>query len=115
MVSFTILISLKHNLLILELFCVHIDRLSVKQTLKFFPNFKDTEILYTLATQNILDPYGKHYSWDVKVTLMGLQREEVSKKIVELYELPMTWEEYGVLVDEQIELLMRDCKLCAGE
>lgn len=46
---------------------------------------------------------------------MGLQREEVSKKIVELYDLPMTWEEYGALVDVQIELLMKNCKLCPGE
>jgi pseudouridine-5'-monophosphatase len=81
-----------------------------------FLKSKDTEILYSKATQNIFDKYanGTHYSWDVKVTLMGLQREEVSKRIVELYDLPMTWEEYMELAQEQIEILMRDCKLCPG-
>ncbi|CAO1430592.1 unnamed protein product [Diamesa tonsa] len=74
----------------------------------------DTEVLYTQATQKILDPYGKTYTWDVKVTLMGLQREDVSKKIVEIYDLPITWEEYADLVMEQIELLMLNCNLCPG-
>lgn len=75
---------------------------------------KDTEVLYTQATQKILDPYGKTYTWDVKVTLMGLQREDVSKKIVEIYDLPITWEEYADLVLEQIQLLMLNCNVCPG-
>lgn len=45
---------------------------------------------------------------------MGLQREDVSKKIVEIYDLPITWEEYADLVMEQIELLMLNCNLCPG-
>ncbi|CAO1372214.1 unnamed protein product [Diamesa tonsa] len=74
----------------------------------------DTEVLHKKATQNILDNYGKEFSWDVKVTLMGLQRENFSKKIVEIYELPMTWQEYSELVQIQIDLLMEDCQLCPG-
>lgn len=71
-------------------------------------------MLYTEATQKILDPYGKTYTWDVKVTLMGLQREDVSKRIVEIYDLPITWEEYADLVLEQIQLLMLNCNVCQG-
>ncbi|CRL06017.1 CLUMA_CG018983, isoform A [Clunio marinus] len=73
----------------------------------------DTETLYTLVTQNILDEYspGKIYTWELKVTLMGLQKEDVSKKIVEIFDLPITWEEYAELAQAQIEDLMKNCRL----
>lgn len=77
----------------------------------------DTETLYTVVTQNILNVHapGKIYTWDVKVTLMGLQKEAVSRKIVELYDLPLTWEEYADLAQLEIEKLMRDCHLMPGK
>jgi len=76
----------------------------------------DTETLYTIVTQNILDEYspGTIYTWDVKVTLMGLQKEAVSRKIVELYNLPLTWQEYAELASEQIEVVMKNCRLMPG-
>lgn len=76
----------------------------------------DTETLYTVVTQNILDEYspGTIYEWDVKVTLMGLQKEAVSRKIVELYNLPLTWQEYADLAQAQIEVLMKNCRLMPG-
>ena len=87
-----------------------------KQILVFNTFLKDTEILYTLGTQNVLDLLcvNKTYTWDVKVQLMGLQREDVSKRIVEIYDLPITWEEYADMIQEQIEDLMTNCKLCPG-
>lgn len=45
---------------------------------------------------------------------MGLQREEVSKKIVEIYEIPLTWEEYMNRQQEQIEILMQNAQLLPG-
>jgi len=76
-------------------------------------------VLYTVATQNILDMYfqnpRKIYTWDVKVGLMGLQTEQVSRKIVDIYDIPITWEEYAALAREQIELLMKNCEKCSGE
>lgn len=57
----------------------------------------------------------KIYTWDVKVGLMGFQTEQVSRKIVDIYELPITWEKYAELAKEQIEMLMYDCEKCAGE
>lgn len=76
----------------------------------------DTETLYSKATQNILDETGvkRTYSWDVKQNLMGLQREEVSKKIVDIYEIPLTWEEYMNRQQEQIEVLMQNAQLLPG-
>lgn len=77
----------------------------------------DTETLYTVVTQNILDKVspGKIYTWEVKIGLMGLQKEEVSKRIVELYDLPLTWEEYADMAQEQIETLMKNCRLMPGK
>lgn len=76
----------------------------------------DTETLYTVVTQEILDVVspGKIYTWEVKVGLMGLQKEDVSKRIVELYDLPITWEEYADMAQERIEIVMRDCSLMPG-
>lgn len=76
----------------------------------------DTETLYTIGTQNILNEYspGTIYTWDVKVNLMGLQKEAVSRKIVEIYDLPLTWQEYADLAQVQIELLMKNCHLMPG-
>lgn len=76
----------------------------------------DTETLYTVGTQNILNEYspGTIYTWDVKVNLMGLQKEAVSRKIVEIYDLPLTWQEYADLAQVQIELLMKNCHLMPG-
>uniref|UniRef100_A0A336MLB5 CSON002811 protein n=1 Tax=Culicoides sonorensis TaxID=179676 RepID=A0A336MLB5_CULSO len=76
----------------------------------------DTETLYSQATQNILNETGvdKTYTWDVKQTLMGLQREEVSKRIVEIYDIPLTWEEYMNRQQEQIEILMQNAQLLPG-
>lgn len=70
-----------------------------------------------LVTQEILDLVspGKIYTWEVKVDLMGLQKEDVSKKIVEIYDLPITWEEYADMAMERIESFMQNCSLLPGE
>jgi pseudouridine 5'-phosphatase len=45
---------------------------------------------------------------------MGLQKEAVSKKIIEIFDLPLTWEEYADLAQAQIEVLMKNCRLMPG-
>uniref|UniRef100_A0A1L8DCT0 pseudouridine 5'-phosphatase n=1 Tax=Nyssomyia neivai TaxID=330878 RepID=A0A1L8DCT0_9DIPT len=76
----------------------------------------DTETLYTKVTQAILDEYGagQTYTWDVKISMMGLQREEVAERLVELYNLPLTPQEYIDLTQEHIRILMGDCKKMPG-
>ncbi|XP_055715972.1 probable pseudouridine-5'-phosphatase isoform X1 [Phlebotomus papatasi] len=76
----------------------------------------DTETLYTKVTQAILDEYGdgQTYTWEVKTSLMGLQREEVANRLVKLYNLPLTPEEYMDLTLEHIRLLMADCQKMPG-
>lgn len=93
---------------------IHLSFLRLNPILYKIP---DTETLYTVVTQKILDEYapGKIYLWEVKVTLMGLQKEAVSKKIVEIYDLPITWEEYADLAQAQIEVLMKNCRMMPGK
>lgn len=45
---------------------------------------------------------------------MGLKTEEVWKKIVEHFEIPITWQEYEKLAIEQFDVLMKDCVKLPG-
>lgn len=63
----------------------------------------DTERLYTVATQNILDGYGKTYTWEVKASVMGMQSHEMAQTLVTVYELPMTPDEYLDRAKEQYD------------
>jgi hypothetical protein len=82
----------------------------------FLLELPDTETIYTVVTQNILNEYtpGKIYTWEQKIMLMGLQREAVSREIVKLFDLPLTWEEYADLAQLEIEKLMKNCHLMPG-
>lgn len=71
--------------------------------------------MYITVTQNIIGVYGKTYGWDVKSELMGLQREEVAKRLCDIYDLPITPEEYMDLAQIQIENIMKDCNLLPGK
>lgn len=74
----------------------------------------DTENLYTEVTQSIADPYGKTYTWAIKQTVMGLQREAAAIAIVKALELPITPEEYVEVSTEKINQLMGSCKMMPG-
>ncbi|XP_004524722.1 probable pseudouridine-5'-phosphatase isoform X1 [Ceratitis capitata] len=74
----------------------------------------DTEQLYSKATQDILDPYGKTYTWDVKVSVMGLQSQQLAEAIVSSYDLPISWEEYAEKQRERTEQLMSKAEMMPG-
>ncbi|XP_068144173.1 probable pseudouridine-5'-phosphatase isoform X1 [Drosophila tropicalis] len=74
----------------------------------------DTERLYTEATQMILDPYGKQYTFAVKEQIMGLQTRPLAEFLVKEYDLPITWEEYAAKQKENAQLLMRNAGLMPG-
>lgn len=74
----------------------------------------DTETRYTAAVQNIVQQYGKVYDPSIKVQIMGLTGVEASKKMVELLDLPISWEEYYALAQEQYKKLMPHAKLMPG-
>uniref|UniRef100_A0A2M3Z4S4 pseudouridine 5'-phosphatase n=1 Tax=Anopheles braziliensis TaxID=58242 RepID=A0A2M3Z4S4_9DIPT len=74
----------------------------------------DTEILYTQVTQAIAEPYGKTYTWEIKQSIMGLQRDEAAEAIVAALELPLTPEEYVKISTERINSVMEQCQLMPG-
>ncbi|KAF2897739.1 hypothetical protein ILUMI_08435 [Ignelater luminosus] len=74
----------------------------------------DTENIYTQATNNIVEQYGKTYDWSIKCQLMGLTGQESAKELVKLFDLPLTWEEYYALAQEQYKLLMPHANLMPG-
>lgn len=74
----------------------------------------DSEELYAQATRNIVEKYGKTFDWPTRVTIMGMTGVERSKKLVELLDLPITWEEYYNLALEQHKQLMRNVPLMPG-
>lgn len=70
--------------------------------------------MYSVATQNILDPYDKEYTWEAKASVMGMHSHEMAAQLVRIYDLPMTPEEYLVLAKEQYDILMPTAELMPG-
>jgi hypothetical protein len=50
--------------------------------------------LYTEATQAVVGPHGKVYTWDLKVKLMGRKSVDSTNMIINELALPMSPDEY---------------------
>lgn len=74
----------------------------------------DTEDLYTIAYQNILTPYNKEYTYDLKVKLMGMQDKEAAKLLLSTLDIPMSIEEWVSAVKDQYKKLFPDSELKPG-
>lgn len=81
----------------------------------FTCKFPDTEILYTQVTQSVIEPFGKVYTPDIKSQMMGLHGTEVAQSLVEIYNLPITPEEYIERALIVMKTIMPDAKLMAGK
>lgn len=58
----------------------------------------NTEDMYTIAVNNILALYGKGtLKWDLKIQLQGLPGPDASRKVIDYYNLPLTFEEFDKL------------------
>ncbi|XP_049884945.1 pseudouridine-5'-phosphatase-like [Pectinophora gossypiella] len=74
----------------------------------------NTEDLYTVAFQNILSQYGKTYTFDLKLKLMGLQAHETAESIVKELQLPLTPDEFQEESKKQFLKLFPDTKVLPG-
>ena len=54
----------------------------------------DTEPLYSIATQSVMDPFAKTFTMDFKRTIIGRQATVSAKMTVDHYDLPMTPTEF---------------------
>ncbi|RKP13795.1 HAD-like domain-containing protein [Piptocephalis cylindrospora] len=61
----------------------------------------NTEHLYTEISQAILTPYGKEFTWDIKVKMMGRTEREGATILLEHLKIPMTVDEY---IDKKREI-----------
>ncbi|EDW03756.1 GH10332 [Drosophila grimshawi] len=74
----------------------------------------DTERLYTQAVQNLLTPYGKIYSPELKMRCMGMSSHLASQLVVNELKLPLKPEEYLVKFDAEVHRLMCNVELLPG-
>lgn len=74
----------------------------------------NTEDLYTVAFQNIVSQFGKNYTYDLKLKLMGLQTHETAKMVISELELPMSTETFIEESKKQFEILFPDTQLMPG-
>ncbi|KAL4702708.1 hypothetical protein ACJJTC_011573 [Scirpophaga incertulas] len=74
----------------------------------------NTEDLYTIAYQNITTRYGKEYTFDLKIRLMGAQSHETSQIIVDALQLPITPQEFIEESKKQFEILFPNSQVLPG-
>ncbi|CAN7983818.1 unnamed protein product [Ixodes hexagonus] len=74
----------------------------------------DTERLYTEAAQTIAGRFGKDYSWDVKVRVMGATGRDSARMVVELLDLPLSVDQYLAEVEALYAQLFPSAQLMPG-
>lgn len=67
-----------------------------------------------MAFQNVISKYGKDYTWDMKVQLMGKQGQECAEIIVKALELPLTPNEFISETKKHFEVLFPNVDLMPG-
>lgn len=71
----------------------------------------NTEDIYTLVTNEILNEYGKGpLTWDVKIQLQGLPGPQAARKVLDHFQLPITLEEFD---KKNIELQHKKWPTCS--
>nr|CAH7731744.1 unnamed protein product [Callosobruchus chinensis] len=74
----------------------------------------DTEKIYTAVANIVLGRYGKSLDLETKLSLMGFSGPDMAKRIVKIYQLPLTPEEYYEEVKREYQTVMPDCQLLPG-
>nr|XP_027223975.1 pseudouridine-5'-phosphatase-like isoform X4 [Penaeus vannamei] len=74
----------------------------------------DTEALYTLATERVLKPFGKKYTWELKVAQMGQKAEVCAKVIIDSLGINLTVEDYLKQVSQIHMEIMPSAKFLPG-
>ncbi|XP_033761118.1 pseudouridine-5'-phosphatase-like [Pecten maximus] len=74
----------------------------------------DTENLYTKITEEIVEEYGKTFTWDVKSKQMGKKDVEAAKILIDELQLPITVDEYLVKARAQQKILFPTVGLLPG-
>ncbi|GAA6031625.1 hypothetical protein JCM8097_006555 [Rhodosporidiobolus ruineniae] len=62
----------------------------------------DSERLYTVASNQVLAPYGKELTWEIKANLMGRPAHISAKYLIEATGIPLTVDELLSTMDEKL-------------
>ncbi|KAI1307967.1 (DL)-glycerol-3-phosphatase 2 [Halotydeus destructor] len=74
----------------------------------------DTEDYYTLAMDNITKKYGKPFTWEVKIKMMGLQALDAAKVAIQELDLPIKPEQFMSEVDVEYPKVFPLCQFMPG-
>lgn len=74
----------------------------------------NTEDLYTIAFANVTTRYGKEYTFELKLQLMGTQSLEAAKIVTSVLQLPITPEEFIEATKKEFEVLFPDTQVLPG-
>ncbi|GAA5899780.1 hypothetical protein JCM6882_005433 [Rhodosporidiobolus microsporus] len=74
----------------------------------------DSERLYTVATNSLLEPYGKTLSWETKANLMGRPAHISAKYLIEATGIPLTVDELLSTMDKRLAELFKTVEPLPG-
>lgn len=75
----------------------------------------NTEDMYTVAINKVLEAHDKGtMSWDLKLQLQGLPGPEAGRKVIEYYDLPLSFEEFDALNRKHQAILWPTSKFLPG-
>lgn len=74
----------------------------------------DTEPLYTRATEQVLQRFGKTYSWELKRRMMGGRALQSARILIDALDLPLTPTEYVALREPVLVQLCAEAQEMAG-
>lgn len=74
----------------------------------------DTEKLYTEAVQRVASRYGKKYTWELKLRVMGTPGPDSARLVIDELRLPLTTEEYLAEMDRLYAELFPKAELMPG-
>ncbi|BGP42126.1 hypothetical protein JCM10450v2_006212 [Rhodotorula kratochvilovae] len=74
----------------------------------------DSERLYTVASNDLLAPYGKELTWEIKAQLMGRPAHDSAARLIAATGIPLSVDELLDAMDKKFETLFRTVKPLPG-
>ncbi|BGP10027.1 putative uncharacterized hydrolase [Rhodotorula toruloides] len=74
----------------------------------------DSERLYTVATNEVLEPYGKSLTWEIKADLMGRPAHESAARLIAATGIPLSVDELLSTMDKKLDRLFRTVEPLPG-
>jgi len=74
----------------------------------------DTENVFFRATQKVIAPYGKTFTWEQKSQIMGMPPRPACQKTIDMLNLPLSLDEFIRLQDIEIDREMPNADLMPG-